>query len=102
LSAATELPPGLPVEVEFVRESKPNVRGVLASPLEYDARGFELLALVVPENLGFAEPFRYHFQRRWLNLDTVAEVRYLAREVLAADLERLARLHEGVRARMKG
>lgn len=100
MSAPLELPPGLPVEVEFQRETRPNLRGLVPAPIDYDARGFELLAVAVPEHLAFGDEFRVEFERRWLNLDTVAQIRYLSPDAVRVELQRLADLHEGVRARL--
>jgi len=97
-----ELPPGQVVEIEYLREGKANERGLVPAPLDYDARGFELVVLRVPDSLGFAEPFRVEWQRKWVNLAAVAEVRYLERGVLEAELERMGGVHELVRGRMAG
>ena len=94
------VPPGQVVEIEWLREGKANERGLVPAPLDYDARGFELVVLQVPDNLGFAEPFRVDWQRKWVNLAAVAEVRYLERETLEAELERLCGVHELVRGKM--
>jgi hypothetical protein len=94
------MPAGLGVEIEFISESKPNQRGLTPGPVDYDARGFELIELHVPENLGFGEPFRVEWRRKWVNLTTVAELRYLPEGSLAQEVERLRQRHESVRQRL--
>lgn len=96
-----ELPSGQPVEIEFISEHKPNQRGVLPAPIDFDRPGFELIALTVPTQLGFREPFRVEQQRKWLNLATVAEIRYLPESALVDELQRLAAVHQQVRERME-
>lgn len=101
MSDELELPEGEPVEIEFAREGKPLQRGVLLDPLDDTRPGFELIEVRVPSHLGFGDPFTVEFQRKWINLSAVAEIRYLPPPALAAEVERLRRLHQEVRRRLE-
>ncbi len=99
--SGVDLPLGQTVELEFVREGKPPQRGVLPEPLDQDRPGFEFIEVRVPEGLGFAEPFRVALQRKWVNLATIAEIRYLPAGALETEVSRLAELHRQVQRRME-
>jgi len=104
VSEPLALPPGQAVVIEFIDPAKPAQRGVLPGEFEDDPSrrtGFWFDAVGVPEQLVFGEPFRIEVVRKWLNLSTVAEIRYLADGSLEADLERRRELHEAVRQRLE-
>lgn len=98
--AADVLPEGQEVELEFVRESKPAQRGLLPEPIDFTLPGFRFRELEVPQGLGFHEPFRVEVREKWVNLATVAEVRYLPAGALRDEVARLAALHREVRSRL--
>lgn len=95
-----DTPLGIAVEIEFMRPDKPNERGLLAGAVDYEARGFELVVPHVPDGLGFHEPFRLEWRRKWVNLATVAELRYLPDGTLEEETARMKGIHDGVRSRM--
>lgn len=99
-----ELPAGQAVEIEFIRETKPNQRGILPDEFHDDPReraGFWFCEVKVPENLGFGEDFRLEVARKWLNLATVAEIKHLPDGALTAEIDRLRELHEQVQKRLR-
>ncbi|NUP98657.1 MAG: hypothetical protein HUU35_02255 [Armatimonadetes bacterium] len=95
--SSLDLPVGQEIEIEFVRESKPLQKGILPRAVDYNQAGFEFIEVAVPPALGFQEPFRLEVTRKWVNLSTVAEIRYLAEGRLRAEFERLRQLHDQVR-----
>ncbi|MBI2297615.1 MAG: hypothetical protein HYU66_01460 [Armatimonadetes bacterium] len=101
MSAAIEWPAGDDVEIEFLTEGKANQRGILARGFDPECPGFEFHQAHVPESLGFHEPFRVEFVRKWLSLATVSEIRYLPEGALRAEIERMERLHAEVQRRME-
>lgn len=88
------------IQVVYIDSSRSTSRGFLCEPLSDPRLGLWLLAVEVPDGLGFHEPFRYELCRTWINMAIVAEVRFLPQGAVRAELERLERLHEEVRARM--
>ena len=93
-------PAGEEIEVTFIRDDQEPQRGLLATPVDYAATGFEFEQVRIPTNLSFSEPFRVETQRKWVNLATVAEIRYLPPGTVRAEFEQRAALHEQVRERL--
>lgn len=89
------LPEGIEIEVEFISERKPNQRGFVEK-LDFADKGFLFHQFVVGEPRSLREAFYWQLVRKWVNFDTVAEVRFLPAGTIAADLEYHRELHRRV------
>jgi len=89
------LPEGTEIEVEFISDRKPNQKGFVEA-LDFADKGFVFQQFEVMEPRSLREAFTWRWVRKWVNFDTVAEVRFLPSGTIAADLEYHRELHRRV------
>ncbi|HIE08375.1 MAG TPA: hypothetical protein EYP65_00830 [Armatimonadetes bacterium] len=85
------------IEVVYKDPNKAPERGY-AEEVDFSAKGFLFHALVLKDTTSISKPVRVEFQRKWVNFDVVAEVRFLPKGAIMAEVEYARRLNEKLRA----
>jgi len=85
------------IEVVYKDPNRAPERGY-AEELDFSAKGFLFHALVLKDTTSISKPVSIEFQRKWVNFDVVAEVRFLPKGAVMAEVEYARRLNEKLRA----
>ncbi len=84
------------VEVVYKDSNRPPERGY-AEEIDFSAKGFVFHALVLKDTTSVLRPLTVEFQRKWVNFDVVAEVRFLPKGAVEAEVEYARKLNERLR-----